>query len=228
MKWREGKWKLLSHVRLLVTPWTNHPWNSPHQNTGVRGLPLLQGIFPTQVSNPGLPHCRRIFYHLSLKGSPRILEWVAYPFSSESSQPRNRTGVSCIAGRFFLPTEVWGKPFYCYQFSSVQSLSRVQLFVTPWTATCQAFMCITNTRSLLKLMSIESVMPSNHLIFCRPLHLLPSIFPSIRVFSNKSALCIRWPKYWSFSFNISPSNKHPWPISFRMDWLDILAVLGTL
>ena len=112
-------------------------------------------------------------------------------------------------------------------FSSVQSLSHVRLFVTPWAAAHQASPSITNSRGLLKLMSIESVMPSNHLILCRPL-LLPSIFPSIRVFSNESALHIRWPKYWSFSFNISPSNEHPGLISFRMDWLDLLAVQGTL
>ena len=112
-------------------------------------------------------------------------------------------------------------------FSSVQSLSRVRLFVTPWAAAHQASPSITNSRGLLKLMSIESVMPSNHLILCRPL-LLPSIFPSIRVFSNESALRIRWPKYWSFSFNISPSNEQPGLISFRMDWLDLLAVQGTL
>ena len=108
-------------------------------------------------------------------------------------------------------------------------LSRVQLFATPWTAACQASLSITNFWSLLKLMSIESVMPSNHLILCRHLLLLlPSIFPSIRVFSNESALCIRWPKYWSFSFNISPSKEHPGLVSFRMDWLDLLAVQGTL
>ena len=113
-------------------------------------------------------------------------------------------------------------------FSSVQSLSRVGLFVTPRTTARQASLSITNSRSLPKLMSIESVMPSNHLILCRPLLLLPSIFPSIRVFSNQSALRIRWPKYWSFSFNISPSKEIPGLISFRMDWLDLLAVQGTL
>ena len=113
------------------------------------------------------------------------------------------------------------------QFSSVQSLSCVQLFATPWTAACQASLSITNSWSLLKLMRIESVMTSNHLILCRPL-LPPSIFPSIRVFSNESVFRIRWPKYWSFSFNISPSNEHPGLISFRMDWLDLLAVQGTL
>ena len=110
---------------------------------------------------------------------------------------------------------------------SVQSLSRVRLFGTPWLAARQASLSITNSWSLPKLMSIESVMPSNHLILCCPLLLLPSIFPSIRVFSDESALCIRWSKYWSFSFNVSPSNEHPGLISFRMDWLDLLAVQGT-
>ena len=110
------------------------------------------------------------------------------------------------------------------QFSSVQSLSCGQLFVKPWTAAHSASLSITSSQSLLKLMSIKSVMPSNHLILCHFLFLLPSIFPSIRVFSNESALHIRGPKYWSFSFNISPSNEHPGLISFRMDWLDLLAV----
>ena len=111
---------------------------------------------------------------------------------------------------------------------SVQSLSHVQLFVTPWIAACQASLSITNSWSLLKLMSIESVMPSSHLIFCSPLLLLPQIPPSIRVFSNESTLCMRWPKYWSFSFSISPSNEHSGLICFRMDWLDLLAVQKTL
>ena len=110
--------------------------------------------------------------------------------------------------------------------SSVQSLSRVQFFVTSWTAACQA--SLSNSQSLLKLMSIESVMPSNHLILCRPLILPPSIFPSIRVFSNESVLRIRWPKYWSFSFSISFSSEYSGFISFRMDWLDLLAAQGTL
>ena len=109
------------------------------------------------------------------------------------------------------------------QFSSVQLLSRVRLFANPWTAACQAPLSITNSRSSPKLMSIATVMPSNHLILCRPLLLLPSIFPSIRVFSNESALPIRWPKYWSFSFSFSPSNEYSGLISFRMDWLDLLA-----
>ena len=112
--------------------------------------------------------------------------------------------------------------------SSVQLLSRVRLSATPWIAARQASLSITNSRSLLKLMSIESVMPSNHLILCRPLLLLPSIFPSIKDFSNKSALCISWPKYWSFSFSISPSNEYSELISFRIDWFDFLAVQETL
>ena len=114
------------------------------------------------------------------------------------------------------------------QFSSIQSFSNVQLFVTPWTAACQASLSITNSWSLPKLRSIESVMPSNHLILCLPFLFLPSIFPSIRVFSNESILHIRWPKYWSFGFSISPSNEYSVLISFRMDWFDLLAVQGTL
>ena len=112
-------------------------------------------------------------------------------------------------------------------FSSVQRLSSIQLFETPWTAALQASLSITISQSLLKLMSIKAVMPSNHLILCRPLLLMPSIFPNIRVFSSKSALRIRWPKYWSFSLNISPSNEYSGLISFRIDWFDLLAFQGT-
>ena len=112
--------------------------------------------------------------------------------------------------------------------SSVQLLSRVELFLTPWTAARQASLSITSSQGLLKLISIESLMPSNHLILCHPLLLSPSIFPSIRVFYNESALHIRWPKYWSFSFSINPSNEYSGLISFRMDWLDLLEVQGTL
>ena len=119
---------------------------------------------------------------------------------------------------------IWHKHIY----QSVQSLSCDRLFVTPWTVACKASLSITNSRNLFKLMSIESVMPSNHFILCHPLLLPPSIFPSIRVFSNKSVLHIRWPKYWSFRFSISPSNEYSGLISFRMDWLDLLAVQGTL
>ena len=137
---------------------------------------------------------------------------------------------SVLASRFFTPNATWEALLGIYFlfiailsvtqiYNSVQLLSRVQLFATPWTAACQASLSNTNSWSLPKLMSIESVMPSNHLTLCRPLLLLPSIFPSIRVFSSESALCIRWPKYWSFSFSIRPSNEHPGLISFRMDWL---------
>ena len=125
-----------------------------------------------------------------------------------------------------LPLMPPGKSFNL--FSSVQLLSHVRLFVTPWTAARQACLSITNYWNSLRLTSIESVMPSSHLILCCPLLLLPPIPPSIRVFSNESALCIRWPKYWSFSFNISPSNEYSGLISFRMDWLDLLAVQETL
>ena len=114
------------------------------------------------------------------------------------------------------------------QYQSVQSLSHVWLFATPWTTACQASLSVTNSWSLPKLMSIESVMPSNHLIFCHPLLLLPPICPNFRVFSNESILRIKWPKYWSFSISISPSNEHPGLISFRVGWLDLLAVQGTL
>ena len=122
---------------------------------------------------------------------------------------------------------IWNK-YYRGYFSSVQSLSRVRLFVTPWIAACQASLSISNSRSPPKPMSIELVMPSNHFIFCHPLLLLLSIFPSIRVFSNESAIRIRWTKYWSFSFNGRPFNEHPGLISFRMHWLDLLAVQGIL
>ena len=141
------------------------------------------------------------------------------------------TLASC-AGFFFLRTQhtrvcfltPWLQPI----FSSVQLLSRVQLFATPWTVARQASLSITNSWSLFKLMSIEALMPSNHFILCHLLLLLPSIFPSIRVFPNESALRIRWPKYWSFSFSIRPTNEYPGLISFRMDWLNLLAVQGTL
>ena len=122
--------------------------------------------------------------------------------------------------------EIFNEPFLVL--SSVQLVSRVWFFATPWTTAHQASLSITSSWSLLKLMSIESVMPSNHIILCHPLLLPPSIFPSIRIFSNESARRIRWPKYWSFSFNISPANEHSGLVSFRMDWLDLLAVQGTL
>ena len=128
----------------------------------------------------------------------------------------------------FINTSMDKQNTYSGLFSSVQFLSYIQLFATPWTVACQAFLSITDSWSLLNFMSIQTVIPSNHLILCHPLLFLPSIFPSIRVFSNESALCIRWTKYWSFSFNISPSHAHSGLISFRMDWFDLLAVQGTL
>ena len=130
--------------------------------------------------------------------------------------------------RFCIHSSVGGHRGCVCVLSSVLSLGPIWLFVTPWTAARQASLSITNSQSLLKLMSIESVMPSNHLILCRPLLLLPSIFPSTRVLSSESVLCIRWPKYWSFSFSISPSSEHSGLISSKIDWFDLLVVQGTL
>ena len=149
----------------------------------------------------------------------RILEWVAISFSKGSSQPRGCTYIFCLAGGLFT-TEPPGKPLSQFSHSVVSDSA------TPWTAARQASLSIINPWSLLKLMSIESAMPSNHLILCHPLLLPPSIFPSIRVFSNESVLPMRWPKYWSFSFSISPSKQHSGLISFRTDWFDLLAVQG--
>ena len=138
-------------------------------------------------------------------------------------------GMLVFLFRFLATTIKAAINIYLQVFSSVQLVSCVQLFVSPWTAArLSSSLSITNSRSLLKFMSIESVMPSNHLILCHPLLILPSIFPSIRIFSSESVFHIRWPKYWSFSFSISPSNEYPGLISFRIDWLDLLAVQGTL
>ena len=164
---------------------------------------LLQWLWDQVIFNSGVPH------------SPAIKKVITRPKILDSPS------ITC-------PEE---KSHHCFPTlgrASVKSLSRVQLFATPRTIAHQASLSITNSWRLLRLMSIESVMPSNHLILCRPLHLLPPIPPSIRVFSNESTLHMRWPKYWSFSFSISPSNEHPGLISFRMDWLDLLAVQGTL
>ena len=141
--------------------------------------------------------------------------------------PGNLTLEHSISLNGYFPTQEIKRKGQYWHNSSVKSLSHIQLFVTPWTAAYQVSLSITNSQSLLKLISIESVMPSNHLILCHPLLLPPSIFPSIRVFSNESVLHIRWPKYWSFSFSISPSNEYSQLISFRMDWLDLCAVQGT-
>ena len=176
-------------------------------------LSLLQGIFLTQGSNPGLPLCRQIFYPLSHREAPWIL--LGY-FNHTDCRTYGKTSL------FILHIS------QCNNFSSVWSLSCVRLFATPWITARRASLSITNSQSSPKPMSVELVMPPNHLILCRPLLLLPSIFPSITVFSIESALRIRWPKYWSFSFSISPSSEHPGLISFRNDWLDLLAVQGTL
>ena len=155
----------------------------------------------------------------------KLLEWVA------TSGDLSNQGIEPISPAWqvdSLPLSHQQSPQFWVTPSSVQSLSRVWLFVTPMDCSTSGFPVITNSQSLLKLMSIESAMPSSHLILCHPLLLLPSIFPSIRVFSNESVLCIRWPKYWNFSFSISPSNEYSGLISFRMDWLDLLAVQGTL
>ena len=163
------------------------------------------------------------------KGSTLRGQWIPWGKSALSVPDRNTLEhkvVSCQPCR--TQKSPWTSALGGYVFRSVQSLSHVQLFVTPWTTAYQASLSITNSQSLPKLMSITLVMPSNNLILCHPLLLLPSIFPNIRVFSNESTLCIRWPKYWSFSFNISPSYEHPGLISFRMDCLDLLVVQGTL
>ena len=167
----------------------------------------------------------------------RILEWVAFPspgdlpnldiLKDEKILDKWEKGEMIFREHKIVLNEIWAVYLIIFH-QSVQSLSCVWLFVTPWTAACQASLSITNSQSPPIPKSIESVMPSNHLILLCPLLLLPPIPLSIRVFSNESALCIRWPKYWSFSFNISPSNEHPGLISFRMDWLDLHAFQGTL
>ena len=157
----------------------------------------------------------------------RMLKWVAISSSRESSQTRDWiciSYVSCIGRQVLYTSTTWEAPLL----SSVRSLSCVPLFAVPWAAECQASLPFTNSQSLLKCMSIESVMPSIHLILCRPLLFLPSIFPSIRAFSNESVLHIRWPKYWSFSFSITPSNEYSELISFRIDCFDLIAIQGTV
>ena len=153
----------------------------------------------------------------------RKLEWVAISFPRGSSWPQGSN-----PGLLYCRQTLYHWATGNVQFSSMQSLNRVWLFATPWIAARQASLSITNSWSSFKLTSIESVMPSSHLILCRPLVLLPPIPPSFRVFSNESALCMSWPKYWSLSFSIIPSKEIPGLISFRMDWLDLLAVQGTL
>ena len=205
---------------------------------------------PMDCSVPGFPVC-----HYLLEFAQTHVHWVrdaiqpSYSVTPVSFCPQSfpasgsflmswlsasgGQSIGALASASVLPTSIqgwfpWKPGLTGFQFSSAQLLSCVPLFVTPWIAAHQACLSINNSLSLLKLMSIEPVMLSNLLILCRPPLLLPSIFPSIRVFSNVSVLCIRWPKYWSFSFSISPSNEYSALISFRMDWLDLLAVQGTL
>ena len=176
-------------------------------------------ITQQEVHRPGvLPMKSFSFLHLNYNPGTCDLD------SSFTNSPESASG-ACV-GSFLTWSSWWSHETNLYrsQFSSVQSLSRVRLFATPWIAACQASLSITNSLSLHKLMPIEVVMPSSHLILCFPLLLLPPIPPSIRVFSNDSTLHMRWPKYWSLSLSISPSNKHPGLISFRMDWLDLLGL----
>ena len=187
----------------------------------VRSLHVLSGTFHTQHEPQPAHPCRAALSQAYPPGQavglscfprrPAVCSWAGSLALTSSRVPL----LSCKRTRYTASSLT--SPIHSVQFSSVPSLSHVQLFATPWTAARQPSPSITNSRGLLKLMSIESVMPSNHLILCRPLLFLPSIFPSIRVFSNKSALYIRWPKYWSFSFNISPSSEYSGLISFRMD-----------
>ena len=188
-------------------------------------LNFLQSLSHVQLCNSTDCSLQGPFVH----GISQERMWVTISFSGGSSQARDQTWVSCIAHRFFT-TEPPGKPLFVpsAQFSSFQSLSHVRLFVTPWNAPCQVFLSITNSWSLLKLMFIESVMLSNHIILCHPLLLQASIVPSIRVFTNESVLCIRWPKYRSFHFSMSPSSEYSGLISFRMDWFDFVSVQGTV
>ena len=179
-------------------------------------LSLLQGIFPL---NPGLPHCRWILHQLSYHGRPKMTQNWDFIFPV-------RVGPYSYGITVWEPQlKVLGIYKQLFFVVAVQSLSHVWLFATPWTIAHEDSLYFTISWSLLKLMSSESVMPSNHLILCHPRLLLPSIFPSIRVFSNKSALHISWPKYWSFSF--SPSSEYSRLISFRIDWFDLLDVQGT-
>ena len=197
------------------------PWNSPGRNTGVGSLSLLQEIFPTQGTNPGLLHCRRILYQLNHKGSPRKLKWVAYPFSSGSSPPKNQTRVSCIASGFFTNWAIREAQIVSKDGVNKSYIKTKNLYFSK-TDQVRSVTQSCHSGQSLKPMSFELVMPSRHLILCHPLLLLPPILPSIRVFSNESALHITWPKYQSFSFSISPSNDHPELISFRMDgWISL-------
>ena len=216
---------MLNHVQLLASRAAERQASLSITNS--RSLLKLISIMLVMPSNH-LILCHPLFLPPSIFPSIRVfcnesvlcVTWPKYWSFSFSIGPSNEySGLISFRMDWLDLFEI--------QFNSVQSLSRVWLFVTPWTVAQQASLSITNSWSLLKLMSIESVMPSNHLIQCLPL-LPPSIFPSIRVFCNESVLCIIWPKYWSFSCSISPSNEYSGLISFRVDWLDLLAVQGTL
>ena len=178
------------------------------------------------------PHSSTVAWKIPWMEEPRRLQSMgSYRVGhdwSDLAAAAARSFLAQILEFWFTLSKIILIAFIIHCFSSVQSLSRVQLFATPWIAARQASLSLTNTRSSLKLTSIELVMPSSDLILCCPLLLLPPILPSIRVFSSESTLRMRWPKYWSFSFSIIPSKEHPGLISFRMDWLDLLAVQGTL
>ena len=204
--------KSLRRVWLFSTPWT-----AAYQAPPSMGFSRQE--YWSGVPSPSLIHRPRSLILVSVIS---ILGLFPLTFCYVYFQTKTRKTLDCKHSIYTL------LKFYNLRFSSSQSLSRVQLFATPWIAARQASLSITNSQSLLKLMSIESVMPSSHLILCCPLFLLPPIPPSVRVFSNESTLRMRWPKYWSFSFSIIPSKEHPGLISFRMDWLDLLAVQGTL
>ena len=204
------------HIRVLI------PRLSSHLLCGPAPPPAPTLIFPPAVSLPLTS--LRLVGRTCLIGVTRFLSSLQKLMGLFFSNPAFNQAQLVLSLLFLMLSQM--SPI---AFSSVQfSCSVVSDSATPWTAACQASLSITNSQSLLRLMSIELVMPSNHLILCCPLLFLPSIFPSIRVFSDESVLCIRWPKYWSFSFNISPSNDYSGLISFRMDWLDLLAVQGTL
>jgi len=191
------------------------PWNVNTRDIGMVCLWLF--VTPWTIAHQAF---------LSM-GFSRQEFWSGFPFPSpgDPPDPGIKPRSPALQAYSLLCKPPWKPP---KTFSSVQSLSCVWLFATPWITARQAFLSITNSRTSFKLVSIEKVMPSSHLILCHPLLLLPPIPPRIRVFSNESALRMRWPKYWSFSCRISPSNEHPGLISFRMDWLDLLAVQGTL
>ena len=189
-------------------------------------MTYLRNVAPT--AQPGFqspPWGRSILFSTACQNPRLSLRFVFFLITSSQLFGNNCSNSLDILSDLFCGNLIM---FYLFCVYSVQSLSCVRLFVTPWSAACQSSLSITNSWNLLKLTSIESVMPSNHLVLCRPLLLQPSIFSSIRVFSSESVLHIMWPKYWSFSFSISPSNEYSGLVSFRMDWLDLLAVQGTL